>query len=196
MFSREQENSLHVFNISCDESYWRSHQKIIVTRSKYSHEDIVDLTASLVDAKDSEEAVGVETVQNTQEYCSLANTVFDWEDRGEWSIPSDISVLVHVDVKKESHKDGREASRNKFLEQETLLYQVERFRHIHQASVHLGPVPHEVVDGFYCCPGAHGGGAARLQGFLFILFVLLRICVSQLNILFHLSVKAAWTTSI
>ena len=124
MFSREQENSLHVFNISCDESYWRSHQKIIVTRSKYSHEDIVDLTASLVDAKDSEEAVGVETVQNTQEYCSLANTVFDWEDRGEWSIPSDISVLVHVDVKKESHKDGREASINKFLEQETVLYQL------------------------------------------------------------------------
>ena len=43
-----------------------------------------------------------------------------------------------------------------------MLHKTKSFHHIHQTSVDLGPVPHEVVDGLDRCPSAHGSGAAWL----------------------------------
>ena len=41
---------------------------------------------------------------------------------------------------------------------------IESFSHIHKTCIDFCTVPHEVVDGLECSPGAHGGGAAWLIG--------------------------------
>ena len=50
-----------------------------------------------------------------------------------------------------------------------MFNQVESFRHVHEATVHVATVPDEVVDSLNDSPSAHVGGDTRLVGELKII---------------------------
>ena len=110
----------------------------------------------------SEERVTVKTVQYGRNDPALTNAIREGEHARVGVVPLDIGILPHIDEQEESHKDQREASLNKFLEQDTVFHKVKSLGHIHAAGEDIGTIPHEVADSLDHTPTTHRCGATRL----------------------------------
>ena len=94
----------------------------------------------------------------------MANTVSQTEDAGEGTIPADIGKLVDIDKDEETYEDCRKSSFKQFLEQQRVLYKIERFVHVHHAAKDLTTIPQKVIDCLHNSTSTLCSGTARLIG--------------------------------
>ena len=134
-----------------------SKNEVVIRVAKNPKEISIDPASKLTPPKNLKEIIHIDTVEDSTENSPLSHPIPHGEDVRESSSPSHIGILVEVDEDQLSDKDQGKASRYDFLEHNTVPHKVECLGHVHQAGVHLRPIPKEVADGLHCCPCAHCG---------------------------------------
>ena len=95
----------------------RGQDPVIIAIPKHSMEVVVNPTATGFPLEELKEVVHIKTVKNATENGSLADSIAKSEDVGKETIPTNISILEHVDDNECSDEDLGQSNLKKLLEQ-------------------------------------------------------------------------------